>query len=179
MTSFDFALRLNRAPTEDEIEVRYEATGGDAEVEWHPETDHGTVTVNCDAETLTDAIVSAVHDIDAVPGLRVVGAGQDDSVTLLDIAWRTGRTRASVRMLAGGQRGPGGFPAPALVTTGGEHVYRWSEVATWLRDQLNLAVATPPHQIATADRLLAARAALDAEPDEHARSALPTLLEAS
>lgn len=32
---------------------------------------------------LTDAIVSAVHDVEQVPGLRVVGAGQDDLVTML------------------------------------------------------------------------------------------------
>jgi hypothetical protein len=177
--TFDFMLRLNRAPTEDESEVLFEATGGDANVEWNPETDYGAVTVNREAETLTDALVTAIRQIETVSGLRVTGAGQDDSVTLLDIAWRTGRTRASIRMLASGSRGPGDFPPPSLVTTGGERVWQWPEVAEWLRDRLNLAVDVPPHEVVTADRLLAARASLDAEPDKRTRAALSTLLEAS
>lgn len=108
-----------------------------------------------------------------------MGAGQDDAVTMLDIARRAGRTRASVRMLINGQRGPGGFPRPSLVTTGGEKVWDWPDVAAWLRDRLGLVVDVPPHELTTADRLLAARAALEAEPDERARAALGGLLQAS
>jgi hypothetical protein len=139
MPVFDFTLRLNRAPTDDEIEALYEAAGGDADVEWNPGTGYGAVAFNREADTLTDAIVSAIRDVDQVPGLRAVGAGQDDLVTMLDIARRVGRTRASVRMLVNGQRGPGGFPPPTL---------------------------------------LAARAALEAEPDERARAAFGRLLQA-
>lgn len=179
MPIFDFALRLSRAPTDNEIEVLYEATGGDTDVEWNPDTGYGAVTVNREADTLTDAIVSAVHDVEQVPGLRVVGAGQDDLVTMLDIARRVGRTRASVRMLVNGQRGPGGFPNPALVTTGGEKVWNWPEVAAWLRDRLGMAVEVPPHELMIADRLLVARAALAEEPDERTRAALGGLLRAS
>lgn len=144
MPVFDVALRLNRPPTDDEIEALYEVTGGDADVEWNPDTGYGAVTFNREADTLTEAIVSAVHDVEQVPGLRVAGAGQDDLVTMLDIARRVGRTRASVRMLVNGQRGPGGFPRPALVTTGGEKVWNWPEAAAWLRDRLGVAVEVPP-----------------------------------
>jgi hypothetical protein len=172
-------LRLNRAPAEDETEAIYEATGGDVDVGWNPDTGYGAVTVNRDAETLSEAIVSAIKDVERVPGLRVVGAGQDEAVTMLDIARRTGRTRTSVRMLVNGQRGPGGFPRPSLVTTGGEKVWDWPDVAAWLRDQLGLEVVVPPHELITADRLLAARVELDAEPDERARTALGGLLHAS
>jgi hypothetical protein len=179
MRTFDFALRLSRAPTDDEIEALYEATGGDADVEWNPDTGYGAVTFNREADTLTDAIVSAVRDVERVPGLRAVGAGQDDFVTMLDIARRTGRTRASVRMLINGQRGPGGFPPPTLVTTGGEKLWSWPQAAEWLRDELGLPVEVPPHEIKTADRLLVARAALEEEPDERARAALSGLLRAS
>ena len=179
MPVFDFALRLNRAPTDDEIEVLYEVTGGDGDVEWNPDTGYGAVTFNREADTLTEAIVSAVHDVEQVPGLRVVGAGHDDLVTMLDIARRVGRTRASVRMLVNGQRGPGGFPHPALVTTGGEKVWNWPEAAAWLRDRLGVAVDVPPHELMTADRLLVARAALADEPDEATRAALGGLLRAS
>jgi hypothetical protein len=179
MPTFEFTLRLNRAPTDDEIELLFEETGGDSDVEWNPDTGYGALTVNRDAGTLTEAIVSAVRDAERVPGLRVVGAGQDDAVTMLDIARRIGRTRASVRMLVNGQRGPGSFPRPALVTTGGEKVWDWPDVAVWLRDRLVLEVDVPPHELTTADRLLAARVALEAEPDEQARAALSGLLQAS
>jgi len=64
-------------------------------------------------------------------------------------------------MLVNGQRGPGGFPRPALVTTGGENVWNWPEAAAWLRDRLGLAVEISPHELMTADRLLAARATLE------------------
>jgi hypothetical protein len=72
-----------------------------------------------------------------------VGAGQEVIVTTLDIARRAGRTRASVRMLVNGHRGPGGFPPPTLVTTGGEKVWNWPEATAWLRDRLGLAVEVP------------------------------------
>jgi hypothetical protein len=49
MPVFDFALRLNRAPTDDEIEVLYEVTGGDGDVEWNPDTGYGAVTFNREA----------------------------------------------------------------------------------------------------------------------------------
>ena len=179
MPTFEFMLRLDRAPTEAEIELLYEETCGDSDVEWNPDTGYGAVTVSRDARTLTEAIVSAVRDVERVPDLRVVGAGQDDAVTMLDIARRIGRTRASVRMLVNGQRGPGGFPRAALVTTGGEKVWDWPDVAFWLHGQLGLEVDVPPHELMTADRLLAARVALDAEPDAGTRAALGSLLHAS
>ena len=65
------------------------------------------------------------------------------------------------------------------MTTGGEKVWDWLDVAVWLHDRLGLEVDIPPHELATADRLLAARAALDAEPDEQARATLAGLLHAS
>jgi hypothetical protein len=179
MPTYEFTLQLNRAPTEDEIELLYEETGGDTDVEWNPDTGYGAATVNRDAQSLADAIISAVRDIERVPGLQVVGADQDNAVTMLDIARRTGRTRASIRMLVNGQRGPGGFPRPSLVTTGGEKVWPWADVAVWLHQELGLSIEIPPHELRTADRLLAARAALAAEPDEYARGALRGLLNAS
>jgi hypothetical protein len=167
------------APSEDEIEALYEKANGNIEVEWNPVSEYGAVTFNREADTLADAIVTAVRDVEAVPGIQVVGAGQEDQVTMLDIAKRAGRTRESVRMLVNGQRGPGGFPHPALVTTGGEKIWPWPDVVFWLNDKIGLELDLPPHGITTADRVLAARAALAAEPDPDTRSALVGLLKAS
>lgn len=120
--------------------------------------------------------MSAVADVEKVEGLTVVGVLQDDPVTLVDIARRTARTRESVRMLASGKRGPGGFPEPMLVTTGGEKVWNWPDVGGWLRDRLGSEVELPPHELVAADRLLAARRALREENDEATRTELGHLL---
>jgi hypothetical protein len=177
--AFEFTLTLNRAPTEDEIEALYEATNGDIEVEWNPDRNYGAVTFNREASTFADAFISAVADTESVPGIRAVGAGQGDHVTMLDIARRVGRTRESVRLLVNGQRGPGDFPEPALVTTGGEKLWRWPDVAFWMNDHIGLELDIPPHGVITADRVLAARAALADEPDPQTRSVLADLLKAS
>jgi len=41
-------------------------------------------------ETLLDALISVAADVRKVAGLRAVGAGSDDSVTLRDAAQRLG-----------------------------------------------------------------------------------------
>ena len=81
-----------------------------------------------------------------------------------------------------GQRGPGNFPKPTLITTGGEKVWDWQQVASWLseqreQDQVNAAVHAARHVLATADRVLAARDALQGEPDDFARKELRRLLQ--
>jgi hypothetical protein len=90
MPVFDFALRLNRAPTDDEIEALYEVTGGDGDVEWNPDTGYGAVTINREADNLINAIVSAVHDVEQVPGLRAVGVGREPPLRAC-CGHRTGR----------------------------------------------------------------------------------------
>ncbi len=59
----------------------------------------------------------------------------DEIVTLGNIAERLGRSRESVRLLASGKRGPGGFPG----AIGGPHrgrrrLWLWHEVAAWLTE---------------------------------------------
>lgn len=174
MTSYDFTLRVNRAGylTDDEIDAIYEATNGEAHVEDGP----GGVTVSFDREapSLVAAIASAVRDLASI-GLHAVGVLQDDGVTLRDIAERTGRSYEAVRLWTTGKRGRGGFPAPDFTTSGGERLWSWTTVAAWLRDHLGLDVAAVPHELITADRVLAARDALRAEP-EGTRAELGRLL---
>ena len=71
------------------------------------------IEVTRQAGSWFDAIISTVRDVEGVPGLRATGAGQEDLVSLLDIAHRAHRSREAVRLWAAGKRGPGGFPAPA------------------------------------------------------------------
>lgn len=130
MTTWNFQLRLNREPTDSEFEALYESGLSDAGIE-------GTlVDVDRTAEDLLRAVISAVEDIRRVPGLRAIAVEHDDAVTLSDAAQRLGRrTAESMRLLAEGSRGPGGFPLP-IADTGKIKVYSWAQISAWLRDAL-------------------------------------------
>lgn len=64
-----------------------------------------------EATELDDAVLSAVADVEKIPGVvgvaRIADAGL---VSMADIATRTGRIREGVRLLVNGARGPDGFP---------------------------------------------------------------------
>lgn len=85
------------------------------------------------ASGFLEALVSAIGDAHRIPGARVAHVEPDALVTASEIADRIGRTRESVRLLAKGARGPGGFPQP-ISGAGGRRIrlWRWSEVAQWL-----------------------------------------------
>lgn len=157
MTTYDFTLRVNREVSDAEIEALYEAGCDDAGIETGPA---GTlIEFSREASSWADALGSAVADIETLDGLLVIGAGQDDQVTLLDIARRAGRSREAVRLWAAGRRGPGGFPAPSWTSPSGERFWSWRAVAAWLRDARELPVEDEPEEIGWADDLLRARLA--------------------
>ena len=84
--------------------------------------------------SFTRAVFSAIHDLESsVPGLRVTRIESDELVPLSVIARRTGRSRESIRLLAGGQRGPGDFPAAVDYVDGPARMWSWSEVSAWFR----------------------------------------------
>jgi hypothetical protein len=158
MSTYDFTLHLDREVTEDEADALYGAFDDGSIV-----TGPGGTTIDFtrEAPSWAEAIVTAVNDIEgAVPGLRVTGAGQDDLVSALEIAQRTRRSREAVRLWAAGKRGPGGFPAPAWESPGGERFWRWPDVAHWARERMNLAVEIGPDEIRWADEVLKARQAM-------------------
>ena len=148
MTTWNFQLRLNREPTESEFEALYGAGLSDAGIE-------GTlVDVDRAAEDLLTAVASAVEDIRRVPGLHAVAVEHDDAVTLSDAAQRLGRrTPESMRLLAEGKRGPGGFPLP-IADTGKVRVYSWAEITEWLRSALGEEAPEGNAELALADRAL-------------------------
>ena len=85
-----------------------------------------------DAETIEEAVASAVADTERVPGLQVVRFVDSDLVGMSEIAERCGRTRESVRLLVTGARGPGQFPPPVNDPRRPHRLWRWSEVERWL-----------------------------------------------
>jgi hypothetical protein len=178
----EFMLKLNREITDEEADALYEAGCGDAGIETGP---LGTVAdFSREAPSLAEAIGSAVRDIEKVPGLRAVGVQCDNMVTLLDIAKRAGVSREAVRLWAAGHRGAGSFPKPVLVTTGGESLWDWAQVAPWIEQHQGRAsfdfIYHPTAAVRiliTADRVLAARDALRSEPDKAVRQEFERLLE--
>jgi hypothetical protein len=184
MASHEFMLKLNREVTDEEVEALYEAGCADASVETGP---LGTmVDFTRKAPTLAEALVSAVRDIEKVPGLRVIGVACDNMVTLARIADRAGVTREAARLWATGQRGRGGFPPPLMMTPAGEKVWDWQQVGRWLENnEMQLyaeawtatTMTVRARTLCTADRVLAARDALRAEPDELVREEFERLLE--
>lgn len=177
MTAYEFVLKLNRELSDDELEALYEAGLDDAGIETGP---LGTLAdFTREAPSLAEAIASAVRDVEKVSGLRATGVQCDNMVTAIDIASRAGVSREAVRLWATGKRGPGGFPKPVLITTGGEKVWDWPQVAHWLAEQKEQSqvYARTLHVLITADRVLAARDALLSEPDDSAREELERLLQ--
>lgn len=148
MTTWNFQLRLNREPTEDEFDALYEAGLSDVGIE-------GTlVDVDREAPTLLRAVVTVAAQIRSVPGLRAVRAETHDAVTLSDAAQRLGRrTSESLRLLAEGKRGPGGFPA-SIVDTGNVRIYSWAEITTWLHEALGEDVPDASRELVLADHAL-------------------------
>ena len=102
------------------------------------------------AGNLAKAILTAVGDIESVPGLRVVRIADAGLVSMADIASRSGRTRESVRLLVSGARGPGGFPSPVTDPRSRYRLWRWSEVEHWFK------VYADQETESSDDRLLAA-----------------------
>jgi hypothetical protein len=85
------------------------------------------------APSQLEAILSAITDVEnSGAGVRVVRVEPDELVTITQIAKRIGWSREYTRLLALGQRGPGGFPPPASGFMERSPVYRWSDVAGWL-----------------------------------------------
>ena len=112
-----------------------------------------------DAETLADAVLSAVADVESVPGLQVVRLEDSDLVSMAEIAERTGRTRESIRLLVNGERGPGNFPLPVNDPKRPNRLWRWFEVGRWMRDAFNVQETPPRKDEITLAALAAAIAA--------------------
>jgi len=108
----------------------------------------GTFTAEFDRErsSFVAAVASALDGIQsAIPGVRLLRVLPDDLVTIAAIAARTGRTDESVRLLAQGRRGPGGFPPAAGWINEKTQIWRWSDVARWFIEALDERPAGAEH----------------------------------
>lgn len=153
MTTWGFTLRLNREPTDEELDLLFEAGCDDSAPEG------ALLHFDREADTLLHAVLSASRDVAKVPGLRVGGVTRDDVVSLREIAARLDRTYESARLLAEGKRGPGSFPPP-VIDIGFTKLYLWVEIEEWAHGSLGsqgAAPADPERDIALADAVLTVR----------------------
>lgn len=169
---YEFTLIVD----EDATDARYadalfEAGEGDYVAEGGPRGN--LVHVFQEAATLPRSLVVAIRMIEGT-GLHVLGVRSDNLVTLQDIADRTGRVAESVRLLAKGRRGPGGFPAPEL--PGKPAFYSWPEVLRWFAENYGADDGSEfDRELAAADHLVRARRLLAG--DEN-RAEMAQLIEA-
>lgn len=150
---YEFSLVLDHEPTESELQALTAAGLDDVGIE----AGHGVTLAHFerDAATLAEAILMAVQQLEAT-GFTLTAVASDDLVSLKDIASRTGRTYESVRLLAQGSRGPGGFPPP--LSGSGWSLYSWAQVSGWFAEHYGTeAGSTYDREIAAADHLVRAR----------------------
>lgn len=156
MPVYEFTMVLDRDLSDDDYDRLFEAGLDDSSP--GSENGHGYIAVTREAPRLLDAIVSAVHDT-VRAGLRPVAIEEEDLLTLGQIAERSGRTHESVRLLAAGRRGPGGFPA--AVGAGKASLYSWAAVSDWFAEKLGVVVQAhdaDARLLAAASHILRARA---------------------
>lgn len=155
MTTFQFALHLDREltePEEDAIEAGvpevHSLEGGLGTTEAH---------IAIDAESFIDAVTAVMWKVEAT-GQRVVGLGLAELVTIDEIAARTGRNVESVRNLT---VVGAGFPA----TSGDEEwgLYPWKAVSAWFEEQFPGQQFNIDHQATVADLVLRARSLADVD----------------
>jgi hypothetical protein len=161
MNAYEFTLILEHDPTDAEVDALFEPFEGSAVPEGG--NGHSVVHVHHSATSLASAIADAMVKVESV-GLAVAGVKSEDTVSLRDIARRSGRTYESVRRLTTGQRGPGGFPIP--FSTESWALYSWAEVSSWLATHYGIEAASVyDREITAADYLIRARHLLADDPE--------------
>ena len=158
MKTHSFKIELDRVPTDAEIDALYEAGLDDASVQGHPGSGHAQLVCDREANTMADALYSAIAQAETT-GLKVVGVASQDTVTIPEIAEKLGRTPQSVRLLASGKRGPGGFPLGK--TLGRYTFYSWNEVSKWFSKHYETPYDDDAATVTAADLLIRARQTAD------------------
>lgn len=85
-----------------------------------------------EAETLNNAIASAIRSVEDAGINAVVEAIDSTWVGLSDIAELSQLSRQAIALLKDGTRGKGDFPNPIQRITGQSPLWSWAEVAEWL-----------------------------------------------
>lgn len=159
MDAYEFTFVVDHRLSEDEVDGLLDRLD-----DVTPEREQCRTLLGFDrrSTSLAEALVSALRDVESA-GLTVGSVRSEDLVTVREIAARTGRSYESVRLLAAGKRGPGGFPG--ALSSAGWTLYSWAQVRPWFAQHAPVApidheLLTAEHErlIAAADHLIRARA---------------------
>jgi len=128
MSEHNFQLTIHGALTDELLDALFEAGCDDAT--FSTKGDLTFADFDREAESLVDAVTSAIEAVESIDEFEVLHIDPDELVWAAEIAERTERSRQNVDQLIKGQRGPGDFPAPASHATRNP-LWRWSEVEAW------------------------------------------------
>jgi len=126
MTSFVFRIRVRDPLSNEDADRVFESVKEEVAVEEGPRGHF--IGFEREAHSFLDAVLGSLSEIISL-GFEPV-AGEDELVSMADIAERPSRTRQSVSMLVSGQRGPGEFPRPAAGNVRSP-LWHWADVASW------------------------------------------------
>ena len=129
MTNFAFRIRLHDPLSDEDADRLFDAFDEEVAVEEGPRGHF--VGFERGGHSFLDAVLDAIEEIIAL-GIEPL-AVEDELVSMSDIAERTGRSRQSVSMLVGGQRGPGGFPRPVAGNVRSP-LWHWADIASWFQN---------------------------------------------
>lgn len=87
-----------------------------------------------EADSLDDAIASAIDNIESAGIGAMVESVDSALVGLSDIAESTEMSRQAIAMLKDGTRGSGDFPCPIQRIKGQSPLWDWADVAQWLSE---------------------------------------------
>ena len=132
---FDFTFLLsipNDRMTDDLADAIIGSGCDDATLGVHRGNVYLTFTRQSDAQL--NAMVSAINDVELVPGVKVVRVDECDLVTQAEIARRSKISRQRVNQWISGK--DSGFPSPAsaLDDSEGGSLWYWCDVVEWLVD---------------------------------------------
>lgn len=131
-TEHEFTLVI-RGPLDDESVLDELFEAGCSDGTFGTVDGLGFADFHREAPTLSEALDSAIRDVESVDRLQVLRVEPDDLVTMAEIAERLERSRESIRLLVAGQRGDGDFPPPVSHSRSRSRLWRWSEVSAWAR----------------------------------------------
>ncbi len=115
------------------------------------------ITFSRRAASIKDAILTSIENVrNASIGADVLRVDYCNLVTQADIARKIGRTRQLVHQYITGNRGPGGFPAPACGIVEDVPLWYWCEVAHWLwqNDMVKEAVLRDAEEVEIINNVL-------------------------
>ncbi|EQA6227451.1 helix-turn-helix transcriptional regulator [Enterobacter ludwigii] len=134
MELYNFTLTLSgvRMDTEGLADALYTHGCGDALICCYGNSVY--VEFDREAESLDQAIQTAIDNIEASGTGAIVKSVDSALVGLSDIAQRSGLTRQAITLLKDGLRGKGDFPCPVQRISGQSPLWDWSDVARWLNE---------------------------------------------